>query len=202
MKSHEVKKALRLFFVIAFAISAGCHRNPKPAAAPVASVAETPQPAPTPVPVTPVPPPSTDFAPPPARTSEVLSSDIAELNRVVRDRGWIVDAFFDFDRYALSASAQDALARSGQWLRDHPEYAISVEGHCDERGTEQYNLALGERRADSARTYLETLGIDASRVTIVSYGEERPFDPGHNEQAWASNRRAHLVLQRGPKTSP
>jgi peptidoglycan-associated lipoprotein len=143
-------------------------------------------------------PPSRDFAPPQPSGDQVLSSDITELNRIARERGWIDDAFFDFDSFVLTSSAQSALSRSAQWLRDHPDYALHVEGHCDERGTEQYNLALGERRANTARTYLVSLGIDGGRLTTVSYGEERPFADGHDEETWAQNRRAHLVL--GPRS--
>src|SRR5947207_1296549 len=80
------------------------------------------------------------------------------------------------------------------WLKAHPQYSLLIEGHSDERGTEQYNLALGDRRANTAKEYLATLGVDSSRMRTVSYGEERPFDPGHDESAWAKNRRDHLVL--------
>ena len=79
-------------------------------------------------------------------------------------------------------------------LRRYPTWVITIEGHCDERGTAEYNLALGERRALSAREYLVSRGLDASRMRTVSYGKEFPFDPGHDEQAWARNRRAHFVI--------
>ena len=85
---------------------------------------------------------------------------------------------------------------TANWLRSNAGYNLLIEGHCDERGTEQYNLALGDRRANTAKEYLMTLGIDAGRIRTVSYGEERPFDEGHDDAAWAKNRRAHLVLVR------
>ncbi len=123
-----------------------------------------------------------------------LPADIEEANRVAQERGYIADAFFGYDESALSAEAQSALQTSANWLKRNSQYNLLVEGHCDERGTEQYNLALGDRRANTAKEYLMTLGIDAGRIRTVSYGEERPFDPGHDESAWAKNRRDHLVL--------
>ena len=91
--------------------------------------------------------------------------------------------------------AQDVLKNKGMWLRDNPDVNVTIEGHCDERGTVEYNLALGDRRAESAKAYLVNLGIPASRIETVSYGEERPVDPGHNEAAWARNRRAAFVIR-------
>lgn len=126
--------------------------------------------------------------------TDELPSDTEELNRYVQQRGLIADAFFNYDESTLSADSQAALTTSANWLKANPKYNLLVEGHCDERGTEQYNLALGDRRAQTAKDYLATLGVDASRIRTVSYGEERPFDPGHDESAWAKNRRAHLVL--------
>jgi peptidoglycan-associated lipoprotein len=130
----------------------------------------------------------------PKVTVEALPADIDELNRAVQQRGLLSDAFFNYAEAALSADAQAALTTSANWLKQNPGYNVLIEGHCDERGTEQYNLALGDRRANIAREYLATLGVDASRIRTVSYGEERPFDPGHDESAWSKNRRAHLVL--------
>lgn len=125
---------------------------------------------------------------------EALPADIEQLNQTVQQRGLIRDAFFGYDEAALSADAQAALTSSASWLKSNPSYGLLVEGHCDERGTEQYNLALGDRRASIVRDYLVTLGVDSARIRTVSYGEERPFDPGHDESAWAKNRRDHLVL--------
>ena len=121
---------------------------------------------------------------------------LAELNSRAAERGWIRDAFFAFDAYTLTPESQDNLALSAAWLKSHPEFRLVLEGHADERGTQQYNLALGERRAQSAKEYLMALGISSSRMRTISYGEERPFDSGSNERAWAQNRRAHLVLER------
>jgi peptidoglycan-associated lipoprotein len=114
---------------------------------------------------------------------------------LARNRFENEDIYYAFDSSVLSAVAQDVLRRKAEWLRNNPGEQVSIEGHCDERGTNEYNLALGERRAKSAHNFLVDLGIDASRLTTISYGEERPVDPGHNEEAWAKNRRAHFVLQ-------
>jgi peptidoglycan-associated lipoprotein len=129
-------------------------------------------------------------------TSETLSTNIEEANRQAQLRGFIKDAFFDYNEAALSADAQAALTESANWLKRNSQYNLLIEGHCDERGTEQYNLALGDRRANTVKQFLMTLGVDGGRIRTVSYGEERPFDPGHDESAWAKNRRAHLVLVR------
>jgi peptidoglycan-associated lipoprotein len=137
-----------------------------------------------------------DFVNPKTDTvaTEVLPNDIGELNRVAQSRGYIADAFFEYNDSSLSSDAQTALTNSATWLKKNGQYNLLIEGHCDERGTEQYNLALGDRRANQAKEYLVTLGVDAARIRTVSYGEERPFDPGHDESAWAKNRRDHLVL--------
>lgn len=127
-------------------------------------------------------------------TREELPSDIEQLNRVVQTRGLLRDAFFGYDEAALSSEGQAALTSSATWLRNNRQYNVLIEGHCDERGTEQYNLALGDRRAAIARDYLITLGVDGARIRTVSYGEERPFEEGHTDSAWAQNRRAHIVL--------
>jgi peptidoglycan-associated lipoprotein len=156
---------------------------------------------PPPVPLAPPPAPGPTSVQPPADfvqekpvTEETLPSDIEELNRVVQERGYISDAFFEYNESTLSAEAQSALSTSASWLKKNPQYNLLIEGHCDERGTEQYNLALGDRRANTAKEYLMTLGVDSARIRTVSYGEERPFDPGHDESAWRKNRRDHLVL--------
>lgn len=104
------------------------------------------------------------------------------------------DIHFDFDKYDLSAHAREILANKAYFLKQYPSTKILIEGHCDERGTSEYNLALGERRANSAKQYLVQLGISEDRISTISYGKERPLDPGHNEAAWAKNRRAHFVI--------
>jgi peptidoglycan-associated lipoprotein len=102
------------------------------------------------------------------------------------------DVHFDFDRYLVRPQDAEILKQDFSWLKANPTRRVRVEGNCDERGTVEYNLALGQKRADAAKNYLVTLGTDAKLLDTVSYGKERPLDPGHNEAAWAKNRRAHL----------
>jgi len=103
------------------------------------------------------------------------------------------DVHFDYDRYSLRPDAKDLVARHAKVLLEHPDLTIRIEGHCDERGTVEYNLALGERRAQAVLDYLVAYGIPRDRISIVTYGEERPLDSGHDETAWAKNRRAAFV---------
>jgi peptidoglycan-associated lipoprotein len=104
------------------------------------------------------------------------------------------DINFDFDKYDLRTDARGTLDKKASFLNQNSSVRSQIEGHCDERGTNEYNLALGERRANAAKQYLTTAGISAARLSTISYGEERPLDPGHNEAAWARNRRAHFVI--------
>ena len=105
------------------------------------------------------------------------------------------DVFFDFDKSFVRADAKKDLDQNVRWLKANPKATIVIEGHCDERGTREYNLGLGHRRAKSTQDYLVAAGIDAKRIKIISYGKERPFALGHDESAWKWNRRAHFVLQ-------
>lgn len=104
--------------------------------------------------------------------------------------------YFDFDKSDLKPEAQANLKQKADWLSAHPEYSVQIAGNCDERGTEAYNLALGERRANSAKKFLVALGIAEGRIVTISYGEERPADPAHNEHAWALNRRDTFLLMK------
>jgi peptidoglycan-associated lipoprotein len=102
--------------------------------------------------------------------------------------------YFDYDKSELKPEARFVLKRKAEWLRNNPEFSARIEGHCDERGTNEYNLALGERRANAAWRFLNALGISGSRLTTISYGEERPADPEHNQDAWSKNRRDEFRL--------
>jgi len=102
--------------------------------------------------------------------------------------------YFDFDSYVLSQTARDTLAKDSELLLNKISGKVVIEGHCDERGSDEYNLALGEKRAKAAMSYLVTLGVPADRLSIISYGKEKPLDPEHTEEAWAKNRRAEFVL--------
>ena len=105
------------------------------------------------------------------------------------------DIHFDYDKSSLRPDAETTMSSNAAALQQHPEASVTIEGHCDERGTNEYNLALGERRAGAAKDYLVNYGIDAGRLTTVSYGEERPLDPGHDESAWSRNRRDHFEVK-------
>ena len=102
--------------------------------------------------------------------------------------------YFDFDKSDLKPEAKATLKNKAAWLKEHVAYVVRIEGHCDERGTNEYNLALGERRAHAAKKFLMALGVAEHRMSGISYGEERPADPGHNEDAWAKNRRDEFKL--------
>jgi peptidoglycan-associated lipoprotein len=128
------------------------------------------------------------------RVQPGLPSDVEELNQYLRDQGLIDDVYFDFDRSELRPEATEQLARNADWLRGNAGYVATIEGHCDERGTNEYNLALGERRANAAKSYLVSLGIDGGRLTTISYGEERPVCTESTESCWQRNRRAHFVV--------
>jgi len=101
--------------------------------------------------------------------------------------------FFDFDQWSIREDQKEVMAKNSQWLKSNPSVKVRLEGHCDERGTAEYNLALGQKRAEGVKSFLEGMGIPSQRLTAVSYGEERPLDPGHNDSAWAKNRRVDIV---------
>ncbi len=121
--------------------------------------------------------------------SQPLPGSQEELVQNVGDR-----VFFELDSAVLGADARRTLERQAEWLRLFPDVSLVIEGHCDERGTREYNLALGERRANAVREYLISQGIEPSRLRTLSYGKERPYALGHNDEAWALNRRAVSVI--------
>lgn len=127
-----------------------------------------------------------------------FGSDIGggDLAGAAGEGGPLADIHFDYDSAALSEGARATLERHAQWLQSRRDVRVVVEGHCDERGTVEYNLALGEQRARAARDYLVSLGVAADRLRVVTYGKERPLDPAHNEAAYAKNRRAHFSVSR------
>ena len=158
----------------------------------------------------PMPPPSVNPAtggtappPPPQPVSEpvlVPPEPVAEdsiagksLDDLNRDSP-LKPLFFELDSADVSAEGQRVLQENAAIMKKYPAWQITIEGHCDERGTAEYNLALGERRALAAKNYLVSLGVPADKVKTVSYGKEFPFDPGHDDSAWSKNRRAHFVI--------
>lgn len=147
-----------------------------------------------------VPEPAEEVQPEPQMTEEdrtepQLPRDVEELNQFLRDRGLIGDVYFEYDRSELRPEARSQLSQNAEWLRENAEYVATIEGHCDERGTSEYNLALGERRANAAKSYLVSLGIDADRLNTISYGEERPVCNQSSESCWQRNRRAHFIVR-------
>ena len=126
----------------------------------------------------------------PVAGDELSAKDLDDINR----NSPFQPVFYALDQDELDASGQQVLNANAEILKKYPTWVITIEGHADERGTAEYNLALGERRALAARNYLVSLGIPADRLRTVSYGKEFPFDPGHDEAAWAKNRRAHFVV--------
>jgi peptidoglycan-associated lipoprotein len=163
-----------LLVVPALMLTFGCQKK-------VVTEAKAPAPAPAPG-MAPAPAPAPGMAPAPAAPQAASAMIMQE------------DIYFDFDKSTLKPAAQDNLTKKADWLRANPNATVTIEGHCDERGTNEYNLALGDRRADSAKAFLVDLGIAASRLTTVSYGEERPVCTQHTEECWAKNRRDHFVV--------
>ena len=144
----------------------------------------------TPAPPTPV-PDTTPIPPEPKITDDPLvSGDLDQINK----NSPFQPVFFPLDGFEVDGPGQQVLQANAAILKKYPTWVITIEGHCDERGTPEYNLALGEKRALAAKAYLVSLGVPADRLRTVSYGKEFPFDPGHDESAWSKNRRAHFVV--------
>lgn len=166
----------------------------EPVSAAPATTAKPEQPAP---PVT-----------PPAKQEPVKEQPVTETPVASADEGSRQPAagaqqetsleriFFDFDSYVLTQSARDTLSKNAEWLLKNSSAKLQIEGHCDERGSDEYNLALGEKRAKAAEKYLSTLGVPKERLSTISYGKEKPLDPGHGEAAWAKNRRDEFIISK------
>ena len=187
---------LLVMIVLAMATLAAC-RGPK---LPVAAE-QPPPPAPAPFPVTaPAPPAPRPPDPPPVpaeapvTATSLLPWNDKPIEAINGPDSPLKPILFAYDSDQLDEAAKATLSANAEVLRTYKTWIITVEGHCDERGTAEYNLALGDRRAHAARTYLVSLGIAADRMRMVSYGKEFPFDPGHTETAWEKNRRAHFML--------
>lgn len=181
---------LLVFAVLLTVLVGACSKKTPPVARPMpppmpAAEAAPPPPPPPPSPVAePVP------VPPMPMEDTIGSKSLDDLNR----ESPLQPLFFDLDSSEVSVAGQAVMQANAEILKKYPTWQITIEGHCDERGTAEYNLALGERRALAARTYLVSLGIPADKVKTVSYGKEFPFDAGHDDAAWSKNRRAHFVI--------
>ena len=184
--------------VIGTALFAGCAKRPATTAASApaptgaaattpgtgGATATTPTPTPAPAPATAAPPAAAATPTPAARPQPKEFVAVADLKPV----------YFDFDKYDIRPGDAKVLDANAQWLKSNANQLVLVEGHCDERGTNEYNLALGERRAKSTMNYLVSQGVQASRITIISYGEERPSCTQKNEECWSKNRRAQFLV--------
>ena len=162
---------------------AACASKPPP---PAPTAEPTPAPAPTP-------PPPAPRAAPPAPTGPVAGS----LQDFIINAGEPV--YFDFDQFGLRADGKSVLAAQAAWLNRYPQVTVRIEGNCDERGTRDYNLALGARRAESVKAFLISQGVAAARISTISYGKEQPVDTGTGDDAWAHNRNGHTALVSGVK---
>lgn len=190
---HVAPMPLAALVVVLTGVWAACARPQPPVARPTPPPPEAagpaaptrspqpPQPVAEPVPVPPEPLPA---------EGDLSARNLDELNR----DSPLQAVFFAYDSSDIDATGRAALDANAQVLRRYGAWVITIEGHCDERGTAEYNLALGERRALAARTYLVSVGLTADRLRTVSYGKEFPFVPDHTEEAWAKNRRAHFVI--------
>ena len=171
-------------------VATGCAQRQAPVEAPATAAA----PPPVAAPASPQPPSRVeDVVPVPTESiaeDAIASRSLDEMNR----DSPFAPAFFGLDSAELDDAGRAVVTANAELLRTYPAWAVTIEGHCDERGTAEYNLALGERRAVAVRAYLVSLGIAPDRMQTVSYGKEFPFDSGHDEPAWAANRRAHFVI--------
>ncbi len=192
----RTRSSMHILFTLAVLVGSlallGCPKRPEvvqaaPAAIGPGAAAPAPAPAPPPPPVAeapvtrPAPPAEAPVQPAPALAAVPAASPLK-------------DVFFDFDKFAIRDDQKAALDTNVAWLKTNSRAKLTIEGHCDERGTPEYNLGLGERRAKAVKEYLVTAGVAADRIVTVSYGEERPFVLGHDEAAWKWNRRGHFVI--------
>lgn len=202
----SVTRGAWLLFVVVLVLAAGCAkkqavRSEAQGPAPAAEAAAAPAPAAPPgaekietETVKPEGPSAPEAKGKEAPTVTAMAA--AEAAAVTEEKkSPFADIHFDFDKSFIRPDAKPILSGIAAWMKGNPGARVLIEGHCDERGTAEYNMALGERRAESARAYLVSLGVPAAALSTVSFGKEKPLDPGHNEEAWAKNRRAHFVLK-------
>ena len=182
---------LTVVLILTLVVSvAGCKKKaPETEPVPPVEVAEPPPPPPPPPQVDDV---EDDFPPEPfIEEKPDIDTLITDWNR----SGVLQTVYFAYDSTDLDDSTRRTLRNNADWLKAHQDVNVLVEGNCDERGTIEYNLSLGQRRADAVRSYLTSLGVSRERARIITYGEERPIDPGHSETAWSKNRRAAFVVE-------
>jgi peptidoglycan-associated lipoprotein len=188
---RQTQFAVIAVLVMALGVGA-CGKKTPPVARPMPTPPPSGNPGGNPPPPPPTPVPDTTPVPPePTITDDPLAAGDLDI---INKNSPFQPVFFTLDSFEVDATAQQALTTNAGLLKKYPSWVITIEGHCDERGTAEYNLALGEKRALAAKTYLVSLGIPADRLRTVSYGKEFPFDPGHDEGAWSKNRCAHFVV--------
>ncbi len=177
------KSVLRLVLSAAVVtlLAAGCAKQP---AAPVAAVPTKPE----------VQQPAAEVGETPGQA--VVETPVGDVVLQPAAEAGLQRIYFDYDQHILTLQARDTLAGNAAYLKAHPEFKVSIEGYCDERGSDEYNLALGERRALAARDFLLSLGVAPGALSTISYGEEKALEPGHKEEAWAMNRRAEFNIIR------
>ena len=165
----------------------------KPPTPPPAEEKPAPTPTPTPLPQETV----TEAAPPAVVEPTEKAEDLDDvMRRQNQNKEFLKTVYFDFDKSEIRDDQAAVLKSNADWMKTNAKFKVLIEGHCDERGTIDYNLALGEKRAGRVKQYLADLGIPGDRMRTISYGKERPADPGHDEAAWAKNRRAEFVLEK------
>jgi peptidoglycan-associated lipoprotein len=189
MRKQNIFMTLFLVAIIcAFVLPAGCAKKAvmkgEPAMEKEAAVEKQ---APAQAEATPAKPPEEQ------KLDEAAMAAAAQADKEASE---FADIHFAFDRFDLRPGERKILGMHAKWLKAHPEFVVRIEGSCDERGTVEYNIALGQRRAASAMKYLVDLGVAKNRLKTISYGKERPLDPGHDEEAWAKNRRDHFSVTR------
>lgn len=186
-RSSTLTLSLILLLVPALTLVSGCKKYP-PEDTATAPPPSQPVEAPPPIvePSAPSAPPKTE--PTTAQPSRLSASDL-NAQMVLKP------VYFEYDKYDLKEDARATLAANAQWMKANPTWKVLIEGHCDERGTPEYNMSLGDRRANAARNYLVSAGVDGGRLRTISYGNERPVDPGHTEQAWSKNRRDEFMIE-------
>lgn len=181
------RKLILLGLAAALLASVGCSKKPAPVTTPPALVT-TPSSPSSDVPSRPTAAPAVD------ETERPVEKSLQELQKEFEAQGLLGDVYFDYDKAELRDDAKSRLGRNAEFLRSRGEFSLTVEGHCDERGTNEYNIALGQRRAAAAVDYISSLGVPATRFKTISYGEERPFCTESNEGCWQKNRRARFVI--------
>ena len=196
MSFHSRRAIVLIVLMIAAFGFAACGKKRVPAVATDSGRTSAPVTRPAAEP-TPFPDEAVDAGPDvqPMRDESTRAEDFS-VNDASGEGGPLADVFFAYDQAQLSDTARGILERHALWLQNHRGAKVMIEGHCDERGTTDYNLALGEQRARATRDYLVSLGVAGDRLQTVSYGKERPLDPASNEAAWAKNRRAHFLVSR------